>query len=68
MKCDGCGKTFKRGNYIDGTPNGMTFVLDTKDVTLCRGCIIKLGMMNDTDKNEYIKSLEDKATEREDKE
>lgn len=57
MKCDGCGKTFRRGNYIDGTPNGMTFVLDTKDVTLCRGCIIKLGMMSKQDKNEWLKNL-----------
>ena len=62
MKCLSCGKTFKRGNYIDGTPNGMTFVLQSgAQITVCRVCIIKIGMMNDTDKNEYIKSLEDKA-------
>ena len=69
MKCLSCGKTFKKANWIDGMPNGMTFVLQSgKQITVCRGCIIKIGMMNDTDKNEYIKSLEAKATEREDKE
>ena len=57
MKCNGCGKSFKRGNYIDGTPNGMTFVLDDKDVTLCRGCIIKLGMMNAQAKDDWLKNL-----------
>ena len=57
MKCDACGKTFKRGNYIDGTPNGMTFVLKDKNVTVCRGCIIKLGMMDEAHKNEFLKGL-----------
>lgn len=65
MKCLGCGKSFRRGNYIDGTPNGMTFVLQSgKQITVCRGCIIKIGMMNDVDKNEYIKSLEEKANDK----
>ena len=57
MRCDACGKTFKRGNYIDGTPNGMTFVLSDKNVTVCRGCIIKLGMMDEVHKNEFLKGL-----------
>lgn len=57
MKCDACGKEFRRGTYIDGTPNGITFKLAKKDVTVCRGCIIKLGMMDDEHKNEFLKGL-----------
>ena len=58
MKCDGCGKEFKHGNYIDGTPNGMGFQLeDGRLITLCRGCIIKLGMMSEEHKNEFFKKI-----------
>ena len=47
MKCDDCGRKFKRGNFVDGTPNGMTFVLEDKSITVCRGCMIKLGIRYD---------------------
>lgn len=57
MKCDACGKSFKRGNYVDGTPNGMGFVMENRTITLCRGCIIKLGMMSKEQKNEFFKKL-----------
>lgn len=57
MKCDGCGRKFKRGNFVDGTPNGMTFVLEDKNITVCRGCMIKLGMMNKEDKNKFLNEL-----------
>lgn len=41
MKCDRCGKEFLPGNRMDGTPNGVGFVLKGgRRVTLCADCII----------------------------
>ena len=61
-KCTNCEKTFKSGNAPDGTPNGVGLVLQNgKQITLCRTCIIKLGMMSDTNKNKFIAQLEEKV-------
>ena len=44
MKCDKCGKTFEEGNYPDGTPNGMGFVMQNGNVlTLCHDCIASIS-------------------------
>lgn len=48
MKCDMCGKFFLHGNRLDGTPNGVTFVLnDGSDITACSECIEKVGENHD---------------------
>lgn len=57
IKCDGCKKNFEAGNAPDGTPNGVGFVTGNKTVSICRDCLIKLGMMSDRKKNEFFKRI-----------
>lgn len=57
FRCDKCESMFVTGNS-NGMPNGMTFVMkDDKQVTLCQKCIIKLGKLNEEEKQEFFKEL-----------
>lgn len=41
MKCDKCGKNFKRGNRPDGIPNGIGFQLqDGRVINVCADCVM----------------------------
>ena len=44
IKCDMCKKIFLPGNRPDGTPTGVSFVLeDGRKITACSDCIEKVG-------------------------
>lgn len=54
MICDKCKKFFVAGNR-DGIPNGVKMVMqNNKTVTLCADCLIKLGAMNEQQRQEFI--------------
>ena len=58
MICDNCKKRFKAGNAPDGTPNGVGFQMQNgKIITVCRSCIMLVGMMSDSKKDEFFKKL-----------
>lgn len=62
MVCTNCGRKFKAGNAPDETPNGVTFVLqNNKKITMCRYCIVRLGMMSKENQDKLIDELEKKA-------
>lgn len=46
MICSNCKHFFSAGHRIDGTPNGVGFVLEGgAEITLCANCLIELGKM-----------------------
>ena len=58
LKCDKCERVFINGKGIDHLPNGAGFQLqDGRVITLCRGCISCLGMLNEEGKQKFFNEL-----------
>ena len=57
IRCTKCGKSFTLGN-VGGLPNGVGFQLeDGTLINICRECLIKVGEMDDKDRDNFFEEL-----------
>ena len=62
MICDKCKKFFVAGNRPDGIPNGVKMLLKGgKSITLCSECIMRMGAMEEKDREAFFADLKGKG-------
>ena len=57
-KCDSCGRRYPLGLGLKGLPTMLGFVQkDGRTINVCQNCIMKVGTMNQEEKDEFFEKL-----------